>query len=154
MKDLKFILEELKKHRERLIFSKEKIESWKDLSAETLKNPEKVETIDSFIFRFSKLQDSMGQKLFPATLEFLGEDIRGLPFIDILNKLEKLRLIDSAGKWKELRELRNLLTHTYPWEEEELISNIKVALKRSEELLETLERFENYLRERGLEFED
>jgi len=114
LKDLKLILEELKRHRDRLVFSKRKIESWKDLSAEILRDPEKVETIDSFIFRFSKLQDSMDQKLFPATLEFLGEEVRKLPFIDILNKLEQLELVESAEKWKELRELTNLLTHTYP----------------------------------------
>ncbi len=93
------------------------------------------------------------QKLFPLTLEFLEleEEVRNKPFIDILNRLEKLELIESAEKWKELRELRNLLTHTYSWEKEELIENLKVALKRSEELLSTFEKFKEFLRERGLE---
>lgn len=36
-----------------------------------------------------------------------------LPFIDILNKLEKLRLIESAEQWKQLREIRNAIAHEY-----------------------------------------
>ena len=149
MKDLSRVLDELEKHKERLLYTRRKLDKWK-LSLQTLEDPEKVETIDSFIFRFSKLQDSMGQKLFPLTLEFLGEEVRSKPFIDILNRLEQLELIESAEKWKELRELRNLLTHTYPWEKEELIENLKLALKRSEELVSTFERFKEFLRKRGL----
>ncbi len=150
MKDLRRVLREIEKHKERLLYAKNKIEKWGELSPQTLEDPEKVETIDSFIFRFSKLQDSIGQKLFPLTLEFLGEEVRSKPFIDILNRLEQLELIESAEKWKELRELRNPLTHTYPWEKEELIENLKLALKRSEELVSTLERFKEFLRKRGL----
>ncbi len=149
MKDLSRVLDELEKHKERLLYTRRKLDKWK-LSLQTLEDPEKVETIDSFIFRFSKLQDSMGQKLFPLTLEFLGEEVRSKPFIDILNRLEQLELIESAEKWKELRELRNLLTHTYPWEKEELIENLKLALKRSEELVSTFERFKEFLERRGL----
>ncbi|WP_204305158.1 hypothetical protein GFV12_06625 [Desulfurobacterium thermolithotrophum] len=151
MKDIKLVLQELEKHKERLLYSKEKIEKWGKLSEDTLKHAEKVETIDSFIFRFSKMQDSMGEKLFPLTLEFLGEEIRNKPFIDILNKLEKLEILESAAEWKKLRELRNLLTHTYPWETEELIENITVALFYSERLVEIYERFKNYLKAHGLE---
>ena len=150
MKDLSMVLKEIEKHKERLLYAKKKIEKW-ELSPQILEDPEKVETVDSFIFRFSKLQDSMEQKLFPLTLEFLEEEVRNKPFIDILNRLERLELIESAEKWKELRELRNLLTHTYPWEKEELIENLKVALKRSMELLSTFERFKDFLRKRGLE---
>jgi len=150
LKDIRLVLQELEKHKERLSYSKEKIESWGELSEDTLKNAEKVETIDSFIFRFSKMQDSMVEKLFPFTLEFLGEEVRNKPFIDILNQLEKLEILESAEEWKRLRELRNLLTHTYPWETEELIENIAIALSYSERLIEIYERFKNYLKAHGL----
>ncbi len=39
--------------------------------------------LDQFIFRFSKFQDSMGNKLFPTLLINLGEDITSKPFIVI-----------------------------------------------------------------------
>ncbi len=38
-----------------------------------------AETIDAFIFRFSKMQDVMGEKLFPAILNVLGEEYRNRP---------------------------------------------------------------------------
>lgn len=74
---------------------------------------EDIEHIDQFIFRFSKLQDAIGQRFFKAMLTFLEEDVEGVPFIDILNKLEKFQLIESADQWKQLREIRNTIAHEY-----------------------------------------
>ncbi len=90
----------------------------------------------------------MGEKLFPSLLEFLGEEVRNKPFIDILNRLEKLELIPSAEKWKELRELRNLLTHTYPWQRKELIELIKRALSLSEDLTNIYMNLKEFLKNR------
>jgi len=70
--------------------------------------------IDQIVFRFSKLQDTMGKKIFPLGLVLLGEDVQGLPFIDLLNKLEALGMLPSSSKWMEWREMRNDLTHEYP----------------------------------------
>lgn len=70
--------------------------------------------IDQIVFRFSKLQDTIGNKIFPLGLVLLGEDIEARPFIDLLNKLEELKIIPSSSKWMEWRELRNDLTHEYP----------------------------------------
>ena len=70
--------------------------------------------IDQIVFRFSKLQDTIGNKIFPLGLVLLGEDIEARPFIDLLNKLEELRIIPSSSKWMEWRELRNDLAHEYP----------------------------------------
>lgn len=47
--------------------------------------------LDQLIFRFSKLQDAMGSRLFPAILENLGKDIEGKPFIDLLTTNGKIR---------------------------------------------------------------
>lgn len=46
-------------------------------------------------------------------LVFLEEDVEGLPFIDVLNKLEKFSLIQSTEQWKQLREIRNAIAHEY-----------------------------------------
>jgi uncharacterized protein with HEPN domain len=70
--------------------------------------------IDQIVFRFSKLQDTMGKKIFPLGLVLLGEDVQGIPFIDLLNKLEALGMLPSSSKWMEWREMRNDLTHEYP----------------------------------------
>jgi uncharacterized protein with HEPN domain len=87
--------------------------------------------IDQIVFRFSKLQDTIGNKIFPLGLVLLGEDIEARPFIDLLNKLEELRLIPSSSKWMEWMELRNDLTHEYPDIIEDRIdalNNLKTAL--------------------------
>ncbi len=135
MKDIKLVLQEIDKHEERLRYVADKIKSWHELNTEILNDPEKVETIDAFLFRFSKMQDTMGEKLFPLILEILGEESRNKPFIDIINRLEQLEILPSANKLKELRKIRNLLIHTYPWEQEILIKELKEAIRASEELI-------------------
>ena len=77
-------------------------------------NDRDIAYVDQLVFRFSKLQDVMGKKVFPLSLGLLGEDVESFSFIDLLNKLEVLRIIPSATKWMDWRELRNDLTHEYP----------------------------------------
>ncbi len=146
MKDIKLVLQEIDKHKERLKYVVDKIKSWHELNTEILNYPEKVETIDAFLFRFSKMQDTMREKLFPLILEILGEETRNKPFIDILNRLEQLEILPSADKWKELRKIRNLLMHTYPWEQETLIKELKEAIRASEELIKIYESIKDKIK--------
>jgi hypothetical protein len=71
----------------------------------------------------------MGGKLFPAILENLGEDVRELPFIDRLAKLEELNVIPSADEWMVLRETRNIVTHEYPFVTDEVIEGLNLLGK-------------------------
>ena len=57
----------------------------------------------------------MGARLFKQLLQLLEEDISNLAFIDILYKLEKLKLLESAKDWVMLRQTRNLVSHEYPF---------------------------------------
>lgn len=98
------------------------------LKSEIFSDMEKVKSIDGFIYRFAKIQDMMGEKLFPVYLESLQEYKNSMSFIDMLNKLEKLETIESTDEWKYFRKLRNLLTHEYPDNEDEIIEGIKEAL--------------------------
>ena len=105
-----------------------------ELSAYLLENEifsdiSKVKTIDGFIYRFAKIQDMMGEKLFPVYLESLEEYKSSMSFIDVLHKLEKLEIIKSTDEWKYFRKLRNLLTHEYPDNEDEILEGIKEALE-------------------------
>jgi len=59
-----------------------------------------------------------------------------MPMIDILNILEKLNIIDDANKWDELREIRNSIAHEYPFDINERVDNIKLAMKGYEILKE------------------
>lgn len=75
---------------------------------------EQIEHVDQLIYRFSKMQDSLGMRLIPAIYSWLEEDAKPKPFIDVLNRLEKLSVIDSVEKWQYFRNLRNNLAHDYP----------------------------------------
>ena len=66
---------------------------------------------DQIIYRFSKLQDSMGAKLFKSILLYQGENTNK-PFLDILNQLEKMEII-SVDEWFEIRDLRNEIAQDY-----------------------------------------
>lgn len=61
------------------------------LNEEKYKNltPHNINLIDSLLYRFSKLQDTLGNKIIKSALEILEEETENLPFIDILYKAEK-----------------------------------------------------------------
>ena len=75
---------------------------------------EEIEHVDQFIYRFSKMQDSLGTRLIPALYSFLEGDQTPRPFLDILNRFEKLGIIESVEDWQFFRNLRNNLAHDYP----------------------------------------
>ncbi|WOE70321.1 hypothetical protein RZR97_01815 [Hydrogenimonas thermophila] len=57
-----------------------------------------------------------------------------MPMIDILNLLEKLEILDDIKSWDRLREIRNSLAHEYPFDIDERVENIQMALIGYEEL--------------------
>ncbi len=95
----------------------------------TLDDFDRVKVIDSFIFRLIKIQDLMGNKLFPEILNTLGEYQSSMSMLDVLDRLEQLGLIDSAERWMDYRNLRNVLTHEYPDNKEALVEGIREALE-------------------------
>jgi len=123
------ILKECDKHLLRLNSASRKMSSFMPLTPHKYEilTEDEIEHIDQFLFRFSKLQDAMGQKLFKNFLSALDEDITHFAFIDILNKLEKIEILEDINIWRELREYRNELSHNYdddPQITSEIISNL------------------------------
>ena len=91
--------------------------------------------VNSFLFNFSKLQDKIGAKLFKQVLYELKEiDTFSLTMIDVLHKLEKLNIFDNSEQWDKLRETQNILAHEYPFDSEERIENIVLAMEGFMEL--------------------
>ncbi len=99
------------------------------LSADDFINPERVKVIDAFLFRFIKIQDLMGNKLFREVLDCLGEYDDSMSMLDVLDRMEKLELIESADVWMDYRNLRNVLTHEYPDNKDVVIQGIKTAVQ-------------------------
>ena len=99
---------------------------------------------DQVIYRFSKLQDTMGAKLFRSLLAYEGENI-DRPFLDLLNVLERMEVLD-VEEWFEIREIRNEIAHDYETEEEkgaELLNTIHAV---AEEVTKILDRIEALLK--------
>lgn len=115
----------------------------------TLEN-EDIAHIDQLIYRFTKLQDAVGQKLFKSVLISLGEQVYDLSAIDIFNRLEKLGVIEDYDRWKELRELRNELAHEYEEELNETADKLNTLIKRKTDLQDYYEKIIQYLKERKL----
>ena len=128
----------------------EEIRSWDNLTPEIFENNEKRRVVDSFIFRFTKIQDLIGEKLFKEILDKVGEFRRNMSFTDILDKAEKLEIIDSADKWSNFRELRNSLSHEYPSNEAEIIKDIKLALDYFMDISRTYENITKYIKSKNL----
>jgi len=81
---------------------------------------EEVKNIDQFLFRFSKMQDTMGDKIFKIILQKYNPDFQKLSFLDFLHELEKREIIASADDWIILRKVRNNIAHQYDDEPEEM----------------------------------
>jgi len=97
--------------------------------------------VNSFLFNFSKLQDKIGAKLFKTVLYELKEiDTFSLTMIDVLHKLEILNILESAEQWEKLREIRNVLAHEYPFDVEERIENIGLAMEGFKDLKQIYSR--------------
>ena len=109
-----------------------------------------IKLMDTFIFRFIKLQDYMGGKLFKVFLMTIGDYKDEMSFIDILDRLEKLHIIDSTEDWLMLRKLRNKLAHEYPDQLDEIKKDIEELLKYFYLLEQTYNNIKDYLRARNL----
>ena len=123
--DIKF---EIDRHIKRVDALLPEMQKYIFLQKIDFENIENVKTIDSFIYRFSKIQDKMGEKLFPAVLDKLQEYKPNMSLVDVLHKLEKIELIISADMWIDFRKLRNELTHDYPNNETEIVEAIMLAV--------------------------
>ncbi len=131
-------------------FAISKIEPFLPLNRENYYelNDTSISFINQFIYRFSKLQDIMGSRLFPSILELLAEPVTEKAFIDILNRLEKLKIINSALQWIELRKIRNDIVHEYPATLDERVEGINILFANLNVLKQIIENcktvFNNY----------
>ena len=75
---------------------------------------EAVQDWDQLVLRFTRLQDAMGSRLFPAVLAHWQEPYEERPMLDQLNRLEKLGYLSSVEQWNVLRAIRKRFAHDYP----------------------------------------
>ena len=129
-------------HLKRMLFAKSKVKKHIPLKRETYYSidEETIGFLDQYIYRFSKLQDTIGSRLFPFLMEAMAESTSDKAFIDILNRLEKLGIIDSAFSWIQIRKIRNDIAHEYPASLNERIEGINLLFEKLEMLQHITER--------------
>ena len=75
-------------------------------------------------------------------LEFLKEESpKSKPFIDTLNRLEQIGLLEDKNTWLELRKIRNNIAHQYEDESEqaaEALNTVYAAKKTLESIFKTI----------------
>ncbi len=72
---------------------------------------EEQESFDSLTSKFNRSSDIFTQKVLRSAWMLLHEPFE--PFIDRMNKAEKMGLIQSADQLIEIRDLRNQIAHEY-----------------------------------------
>lgn len=150
LKNIRLILDEIDRHFDLLNYEEEKLIKRLPLKKEYFEDYEFLVLLDAFIFRFIKVQSSIGEKLFPIFFEVLtGKPYTEVSFIDILNTLEKYSFLKSADKWNRIRKLRNEFVHIYPWETEQKMEAVKEALDMLLFIKETYKKIKEYVVEKG-----
>jgi len=144
MSRLKTYIQEGNRHKEHIIEAKEEL----SLPIESYENLSKLErfALNTLIFRFSKLQDLLGNKIFRNFLEYNELSTQDLSFFDILKAIEKQNILD-IDSWSLLRELRNDVAHDYPEELDEMIEKINLFVDKSSKLIEIFDNLEEQYRE-------
>jgi len=138
-------LYECDQHKKRLLSAKNNLQSIMPLNLKTYEKLEdiSISIIDQMIFRFSKLQDTMGEKIFPAILELNGESVKKMSFIDRLNRLEELELL-YKNEWMELRHDRNEIAHEYSFNQDEVVDSINLIYTKVDKLIDIYNSLRSY----------
>ena len=148
MKTIQFVFQEIERHLEILQYTINEINKIPRLDTSIFDYKNIVVLLDAFIFRFVKLQNTIGEKLFPETFEIVtGKSRTDVTFIDILNILEKYHFLPSTSKWQYLRQIRNDLVHIYPWDSSLRLEAIKAALNSSEFMIKVYQNIKKRLNE-------
>jgi len=143
-------------HKKRLKSALHKIQFIMPLDGEKYKELDDIfiSILDQMLFRFTKLQDTLGEKVFPLILILLEEPVKKMSFIDRLNRLEELEILDKS-EWVSLRANRNEIAHEYSYNEEDMVENITFIYEKSSDLMAIYDRLSDYCyRKFTIEIED
>ena len=103
--------------------------------ASVLGTPEGIDRLESFVGKFSRMQDTMMDKLLPTFLVAVGE--RTGTVLDNLNLAQKLGFVSDPNAWVAMRLLHNRLVHEYVDDLVELAAALQKARDLTGQLSET-----------------
>jgi hypothetical protein len=106
-----------------------------DWVASLAHDPELAERLEAFVSRYSRMQDTIADKLLPRWLLALAETPGSQ--IEVLNRAERLGVIESTERWLAARKLRNRLVHEYADSAEDFAADLNLALQYTQLLMDT-----------------
>jgi len=126
-------LYECNKHIQKIEDAKEYLKNKIPFTVEEYMQIDKITSsfIDQLIYRFLKLQDTIGESILKSILILSHENVKKMTFIDMLNRFEELELLDKE-LWLSLRELRNDIAHEYSFNQQEVVENINTIYDKSD----------------------
>ncbi|MHB1620716.1 MAG: hypothetical protein ACYCTY_12170 [Sulfuricella sp.] len=130
-------LAHLQRMREYLAYSTQRaqrilpITNWRTLSLE------QHETLAAFRVRFSEFQEHLGKTMRAVAIE---EEVEAERFGTVLAFMEKLSVLESAERWKLIRELRNAVNHEYEEDVDRLTQFFTEIVKATPELFGCYQR--------------
>jgi uncharacterized protein with HEPN domain len=95
--------------------------------------PEGRDRLEAFVGKFSRMQDTLIDKLLPYFLVAVGEKTGSA--LDNLNRAERLNLLANPDQWLAMRQLRNRLVHEYVEDRADLAVGLTLAHTMADELL-------------------
>jgi hypothetical protein len=134
-------------HVQKLYDAKEFLIEIMPMSLENYLKIDKIQSsfIDQLNFRFSKLQDTVGESIIKSLLILSKEPIEKMTFLDMLNRLDKLEILEK-DRWLELREVRNEIAHEYSFNQQEVVDNINMIYEKTDELIMIYKKLYKYIK--------
>ena len=108
-----------------------------------------IDQLESFSAKFSRLQDTLGDKVLPLFLKLAAEPIGTA--IENLNRAEKLGLIEDTQQWLGARLLRNFLVHEYIQDLAILLESLQQARVMSVSLMKSVNAIKHYAQKIGID---
>jgi uncharacterized protein YutE (UPF0331/DUF86 family) len=103
-------------------------------------SPDEFDAFENLTSRFARTCDFLINKVYRAIDTVELEESRTL--IDILNKAEKRGLVNSVQEIREIKELRNVISHEYAGAK--LIEIFKAVFNHTQALFELVNQAEKY----------
>ena len=131
-------------HINRLLSVINPLEKHYPLDNEKLENLslEEMDKLDVLAFRFSKLQDLLGSKIFREYLSVLQYPVEDKNFLELLKEMDKENILD-IDIWSEFRGVRNSISHDYPFEDDEKLEAINYLIKNVKYLIEITKKIKD-----------
>jgi hypothetical protein len=130
----------------RLRWSLEDVRALVPFDAEAVERMDRAtaDATDAFLKRFESLVSQMQDQVWPQLLVAEGEDPEAMSRRDVVERMEKFHLVESARSFRKAAELRNRLSHAYPYDPARIARRLNDAHELAPVVLDALARAQGW----------